>query len=297
MVVSDIVASLRKRIQDIEGRDIRLDVPEDLSRSLESKAVTQNSEESALPLWRLGLPEVDDALPGGALVIGGLHEVIADYAHMPAASGFCVALLVRLLTGLRMSDRRMVLWCTRGQESRAFGLPYGPGLLDLGISPDRLLFVRAEKPADLAWAMEEGVRTPALAGVFGELGPASLTVTRRLLLAARDSGVAGLILRDSADHRPSAALTTWHIEAVCSGLQTHTQGQGRWRVTLEHCRGGGAGGGKWPQSWDLEWNSETHHFHMAASLVNRPSAASRPFAVDRPVGSAERQTAGIKKAG
>lgn len=279
MVADDIVAALRRRIAEIEDRALRLETPQTAAGDVEvlasSPASSPADVETALPLWRLGLGAVDDCLPNGALAIAGLHEVTADYAHMPAAGGFCVALVVRLLGALRHSGRRMVLWCVRGGDSRAFGMPYGPGLADLGLEPGHLIFVHAEKTQDLLWAMEEGLKTPALAGVVGEVGAAGLATSRRLLLAARESGVPGLIVRANADHRPSAAMSQWRLESLPSApdpFDARAPGEARWRVTLHRTRGGGSlREEKWPRTWNLEWNRETHRFRLAAVLADRSS--------------------------
>jgi protein ImuA len=49
--------------------------------------------------------------------------------------------------------------------------------------------------AEVLPVMEEGVRCPGLAGVVGEIGPLSLTASRRLQHAAEASGVVALVLR------------------------------------------------------------------------------------------------------
>jgi protein ImuA len=214
-------------------------------------------------------------LPNGALVHAGLHEVVAaSHGDGPAAGGFAVALMARLLASLARSNRGLVLWCARGVESREFGRLYGPGLQAMGLDPARLIIATAERHEDLLWAMEEGVKTPALAGVVGEVGAAGLTATRRLQLAARNSGVPAVILRAGRDARTSVARTQWRVgalPAVFTGDETQPfPARCRWRVMLERCRG--AATGAWPRSWDLEWDHETHRFHMAAALAGRSVA-------------------------
>ena len=77
-----------------------------------------------------GLPELDHALPWGGLPRGGLHEV-AGAEQDGAAFGFAAALLGR--------THGMVLWCRPARQEA--GVPYGPGLAEFGLTPDRLILV------------------------------------------------------------------------------------------------------------------------------------------------------------
>ena len=100
-----------------------------------------------------------------------------------------------------------MLWIATEFARREGGGPYGPGLDLFGLSPARLLVLNVSRPADVLWAMEEGLRCRALACVIAELtgegAEADLTATRRLSLAAREgvsarvSGL-GLLIRHRA---------------------------------------------------------------------------------------------------
>ena len=224
---------LRRRIAEIENRAIQLTASEE--------------EMAALPRWHFGLEEVDRVLPNGALLYAALHEVEAKtHQDLAAASGFCIALVARLLASLKRSRRQTVLWCTRAHEEREFGALYGPGLKTLGLDPEQLLIVSLKNEQDLLWAMEEGLSTPRLAGVIGEVGAAGLTATRRLHLAARKSGVPALLLRRTKDIVPTAARTRWRISGAAStpeardpkALDPKALGSAKWRVELLRCRGG-----------------------------------------------------------
>ena len=211
----------------------------------------------------LGLPPVDAAL-GGGLALGALHE-IAGGGEDAAADGFAAALLGRLVA----ARSRPVLWCPAGDDL------YAPGLCALGLDPGRVILARVGRPADRLWAMEEGLRSPALAGVLGELPALGLTDGRRLQLAAEAGGTLGLVLqrgrRRAAEDRPSAASSRWRIAAVPSpaGPMEPRWGEdgpaplvGRpcWRIELTRCRGGR------PGDWLVEWDDETDRFRLAAAL-------------------------------
>ncbi len=263
MTLQETREFLRRRIAEIEDRPLQLAASEE--------------EITALPRWHFGLEEVDRVLPNGALLYAALHEVEPKtHQDLPAASGFCVALLVRLLASLKRSRRQTILWCTRAHEEREFGALYGPGLKALGLDPEHLLIVSLRRQQEVLWALEEGLSTPQLAGVIGEVGAAGLTATRRLHLAARKSGVPALLLRHTKNPAPTAARSRWRISGATSAppaFDPKAPGEACWRVELLRCRGGRPEGA--PTDWKLEWNHETHRFHLAAPLADR-AAQPRP---------------------
>src|SRR5229473_2812204 len=105
-----------------------------------------------------GIPSLDAAL-GGGLATGALHEIAAAReAEIPAATGLALILAAR--------NRGPVVWIAEDMALAENGAPYGAGLEDLGLAPERLIAVRAAKSRDVLWAMEE-----ALAGAGGFLRP------------------------------------------------------------------------------------------------------------------------------
>jgi len=243
---------------------IGLDRPQRLlALRQELRRLERGGSAAALPL-ALGLPAVDAAL-GGGLALGALHE-IAGGTEDAAADGFATALLGRLVA----ARGRPVLWCPAGDD------PHAPGLGGLGLDSGRVILVRAGRPADRLWAMEEGLRAPALAGVLGELPELGLTDGRRLQLAAESGGTLGLVLlrgwrHGPAGERPSAAASRWRIAAAPApgspvesgwpaGGPARLVGPPRWRIELTRCRGGRPGG------WLVEWDDATDRFRMVAAL-------------------------------
>ena len=180
-------------------------------------------------------PAIDAALPANGLARAALHEVLA--AEPGAAAGFCALLLGR--TG------GTVLWI--GPDPDA----WPPGLARYGLSPTNLVLVRASRPTDALWAMEEALRCPAVAGALLTLTEIDLTAARRLQLAAEAGGALGLLLRpDSAEPAPSAALTSWRVDALPGlGGTAHSLGDPRWQLELRRCRGGQ------PQNWAVTWRT------------------------------------------
>ncbi len=194
----------------------------------------------------LGLPALDAAL-GGGLPTGCLQEVIGD-GSAAAAAGFCAFLLARLAS--REGAPRSVLWGWIGE-----GDLYPPGLAVFGLDPAGVILVSAPGPADLLWAMEEGLRCPALAGVVMEVDRLDLVASRRLQLAAAAGGVTGFLLARGrrSPAAVSAAALRWRIQ----GLPDE-----RWRVVLERRRGGR------PGAWILERENETDRLFVAAELAD-----------------------------
>ncbi len=190
----------------------------------------------AAPPCPTGLPPLDRVLPQGGLRRGALHEIVSTAADRPAAEGFAATLLAALAGP--------VLWC------RAVLDLYGPGLAALGLAPDRLILVRAPRPRDLLWAMEEGLRTPGLAAVIGQPASLDLTASRRLQLAAEGSGTIGIVLTCAETASPTASVTRWRVEAAPSGQgfgadrRDFGLARARWRVTLTRCRGAVPGRGE-----------------------------------------------------
>jgi protein ImuA len=214
----------------------------------------------------LGLEAIDRALPWGGVPMGALHEIAAGTESDGAAAGFAALLLGRLAAA---GGPRTLLWCAAGD-----GL-YGHGLAAFGLDSRRLLLVRGRRDSELLWAMEEALRSGAVAAVLGEIHEADLTARRRLQLAAEAGGAAALLLAPAETASrpvlsgPSPALTGWRIAAAPSALPPHGIGVGapRWSVELTRCRGAV------PRRWLVEWNDETHRLLMAAQLRDRPASA------------------------
>lgn len=249
-------------------------------RQIEQDHKTGERSASSLPRT-LDIPGIEPALQPPALAPAAFQEVVpASAKDRPAAAAFALALLRQLLQSAKENPEERValplLWCQTAMEAKDFGRLYPPGLVPWGLAPDRLLLVEAPRSKDILWAMEEGLRSTALAAVVGELGAgglgtASLTATRRLALAAQQSGCPCLLLRNG-DTGASAARTRWRIAGAPSRpgpLDPRAPGGPSWRAELVRCPQGRSA------AWTLEWSHETDSFHLAAAVVDRPLAARR----------------------
>ena len=224
----------------------------------------------------VGLAPSIDAVLGGGLACGMLHELAPPApVQLGAASGFGLAVAARAA-----GDRRQVLWISTDYAAGEGGDPYGPGLDLFGLASARLLLLRVPKPADVLWAMEEGLRCRALACVVAELTGegevADLTATRRLALAARDGASArnsglGLLIRHKATDMPSAAATRWQIAAAPSVPDAYGGlGRARFDLSLRKNRRGP------PGRWIVEWDHHERAFQQAVSVGVAAAAFDRP---------------------
>ncbi len=222
------------------------------------------------PVLTLGDSEIAAALPGAGLARGCLHEVVVGPAGQGAALGFASLLLARL-TNLE-GPAAPVLWCQRLDDVYERGALYGPGLAAFGLDPGQLIVARGRRDAEVLWAMEEGLRVPALAAVLGEVEALDFTPSRRLQLAAGASGVTALVLRQDGELGSTAAATRWRV-APLSGNATgqpiadEVSPRSRWHLELLRCRGGA------PADWQMEWHDETGDFAVAAELQQRSNRA------------------------
>ena len=241
-------------------------IPQATTIRAESPTATRKPE-----TWTFGIPEIDETLPWSGLCPGGLHEVRPEtYRDSWAALGFAMALIVRRMAGVGHGGRGLYLWGTTDAAGREFGLPYGPGLRDLGLDPSALLMVRTRRSQELAWALEEGVKSGALAAVLGHVSSLSQTSERRLALAAAAHRTPCLLVSDHQAVGIGPALTRWRVSAAPSGTHAFDEGApGRvaWRIVLERCRSG-----PHDRAWTVEWNDEAYDFHLAAPLADRAAA-------------------------
>ncbi|WP_181704550.1 ImuA family protein [Chthonobacter rhizosphaerae] len=228
--------------------------------------------------FRLGAPAFDGLFAGG-LPLGALHMVRTDETRAAgAACGFLAALAASLGEG----RRGPVLWVRDVRAAREAGRPAALGLAQLGLDPSRVLVVEVGQPADVLWAVEEGLGCPGLSVVIGEMQglprALDLTASRRLALRARESGVPLFLALQGAPPGPSAAATRFLVAPRPSEpVDGFTEGAGfpAWTLVLEKNRDGRTG------RLDLEWNSDERRFK---------DLAPRPLPVDLAAPAADRSS-------
>jgi protein ImuA len=228
--------------------------------------------------WCFGCAAIDQALPNGQLLRGGLHDFsVPRVRDTPAMGRFAMALLQRLLIA-DGADKRPgeIIWCQTGKNMREYGRPYGPGLKALGLAPERLVIVSLHKENDLAFAIEESLRSKAVAAVIGEGASVGFTASRRLSLVCQEMATPCLFLNVSGRIEASAAATRWRITPAIGppdASDPNGPGPAAWSVILARARGGCAH--PCNQPWKIMWNDETHSFNLVSpagngTLANRP---------------------------
>lgn len=211
-----------------------------------------------------GLRSLDRYLPSGGLQLGALHEVAgASFAVEDAAPP------ISFIAGVLARIPGAVLWCLPRRDL------FAPGLACLGLAPERVIWVETWNRNDVLLLMEEGLRTPGLAGVVGEFSTRKLALvaTRRLQLAAEGSGVTGFILRRGHACTPealaasTAAVTRWRVAASPSKpLPVPGIGRARWQLDLLRCRGAD------PISWIVDACDAQGRLSLPAHMADRPPA-------------------------
>jgi protein ImuA len=164
----------------------------------------------------------------------------------------------------RAEDPRPLVFVTVKDWRRERGCLSVRGLISLGIAPERVLLVRAEREAEALWALEEALKSGAVCGGLATVERPPFVATRRLDFAARAGRATGVLLRASEPHDLSAAHLRWRISSLASTphpFDPKAPGLARMRAELVRRRGGPLG------AWDLEQDHETHRLGLAAGLA------------------------------
>jgi len=195
-----------------------------------------------------------------------LEEVgAAEPADAAAAFAFALSRLIAL-----QSMRPLVL-VTTAAWLRERGRPFARGVAAWGAGPERLIWVQAEREEQALWALEEALKSGAVAGGLVTAERPAFVTTRRLEFAARAGRAAGIILRTGDGGDLSAARRRWRIAARGSGLDPYdaaAPGTPRLRADLTRRRDGP------PAAWDLELDDETHGLRVVAGLADHGLAAA-----------------------
>jgi protein ImuA len=211
-----------------------------------------------------GVTAIDDALPGGGLALGALHEVAGGANG--ALDGAAAALFA---AGILARTHGQVLWCLGRRDL------FAPALAQAGLHPDRVIYAEAGSDKAILACFEEGLRHGGLAGVVAEVARLPMTPSRRLQLAAESSGTIGIAIRrwrrqtEAADFgQPTASTTRWRVTALpASPLSVPGVGRPRWLVELIRARAGECA------DFEVEACDEEGRIAIPAKLVHRPAAA------------------------
>ena len=221
-----------------------------------------------------GHDELDASL-GGGLARGRVHELFATEPDDAAsAAGFAALLALRAAT----SDAP-ILWLRTDEAERRGGRIYAPGLAELGGDPDALVLALAPDLKALLRGAADAARSAGLGALivecWGKCPSLDLTASRRLALAAEQSGVTLLMLRPEAEPSPSAADTRWTVSAGPSqALEANAPGAPIFEIELLRRRAGPSG-----MRWCLEWDRDRLSFRdpaLPGAVVPLPAGRPAP---------------------
>jgi protein ImuA len=182
-----------------------------------------------------GEAEIDDVLPGGGLAYGALHEFAGGGSG--TVDGAAAALFA---AGVAARTKGPVVWCMTRPDL------FLPALAQVGLHPNRVIFVEAGKEEDVLASMEEALSFGGLGAVVGELVRLPMVASRRLQLAAERTGTMGIVVRrwrrqtEANDFgQPTAATTRWRVSVLPSEeLPVPGVGRPRWFLELMRVKAG-----------------------------------------------------------
>src|ERR1700737_270161 len=222
----------------------------------------------------LGHPDADATLQGG-LALAAVHEIFAEGRQSAAAAGFVAGFAGRV------AARRPLVWIRQDFTEIETGALSMSGLAELGLDPRLVVTVRvADVDAALRTAAD-ALACDALGAVvmeiWGEARQFDLVASRKLTLAARMSGVTGLLLRPAAVPSPSTAETRWIVRAAHSLPDTSWRAGGSPRLDTQLVRNRHGPNGHWIMEWNCDEclfrEATAHPQPVAAAAADRPHQA------------------------
>ncbi len=211
-----------------------------------------------------GCPPLDQALPEQGFRCGSLVEWLSN------GDGTGVGTLALLAARAASDAGRLVVVMDR----RGDFCP--PAAVRLGIDVERLVVVQPQSAADHDWAMDQVLRSPAVAAALAWPEKLDPKTFRRWQLAAEQGGALGLLLRPaSARVEPSWAdvrllvesISSRHTPRAVAGYGTRSvpaTDTRRLRMVLLRCRGAADG-----RTIDVELDDETYRVHPVAEGPSR----------------------------
>jgi protein ImuA len=239
---SQVLADLREKVEKIEGVKARPHAT-----------------------LAFGVDAIDRHLPGGGLAYGAIHEVAgggSDAVFGAAAAQF--------VAGVAARSKGTVLWCLSRQDL------FAPALAQVGLHPDRVIFVEGDDEAAIMSSFEEALRWRGLAAVVAELVRLPMTESRRFQLAAEGACNIGLIIRrwrrnqEATDFgNPTASATRWRVSSMPSQpLPVPGVGTPRWLLELMRARGSDS------RDWTVEACDQRGFMRLAAETYTANSSNS-----------------------
>ncbi len=212
------------------------------TQACSSSSVVQQLSREVRQLERLGRPSGDAAaisagcealdacLPNRGYVPGS----VVEYLRTAPACGASYLAYTAAAAAMKTSVGYLVIVDTQHNI-------YPPALMPCGIDLQRVVMVRPESHADAMWAVDQALRTPAVAAVVADLEKIDDRAARRFQLAAESGAGLALLLRSAAARRqPSWAEVQWLVRSPAAEKPSWKGGRVL-QVKLVRNRGGRAG--------------------------------------------------------
>ncbi len=165
------------------------------------------------------------------------------------------------LSQIASHGSKPLFWVQEAKALKATGRVFAHGLPPPLRRP--VLHVVARNARDALWAMEEGLKCPALGAVIGELhgNPRALdfTASRRLAVAAERYGVPAFLIRTEGEADLSGARRRWRVESNPSLVHPYdpkAPGAPAWSLDLFRARD------LRPGRWDTVYDRAAHRLDL-----------------------------------
>jgi len=235
-------------------------VHQQLADQIRSIETANRSKHSGQAATSTGCSMLDAALPGGGYVPGTLVEWIGE-GLIGEGSGNGSFYLALTAARCAMQDNSKYVVVIDSQESF-----YPPAAQFMGIALERMIVLRPPNLSDAMWAIDQSLRSSAVAAVLARLDKLSELNARRFQLAAEQSGSLGLFLRPaSARSQPSWSEVQWGVNRA--SLRSRSPAERRIHLESLRMRGGRNG-----QHWTLM--IDTHNGMITAEKTRERSDAA-----------------------
>ncbi len=153
-----------------------------------------------------GCAALDNCLPDGGYLPGSVIEYLRA---MPGCGASLLAFSAAAVA-LRVTGGFLVVVDTQHNI-------YPPSLASLGIDLEKVVWVRPQSDVDALWAVDQSLRTAAVAAVVADVERIDDRAARRMQLAAEQGGGLAMLLRPASARRgPSWAEIQWLVRAMPS---------------------------------------------------------------------------------
>lgn len=182
---------------------------------------------------------IADAFPNKTFPTSAVHEFVCEQQVDVAATS---AFITGIVAGINISNGA-IAWI--GERPVIFP----PALIQFGIDPSAVLFIRARQPKDNFYVTEEALRCEGITAVVSEINEINLTESRRLQLAVEHLQTTAFLIRRRPRQLSSVCVARWRVSPI-SSADTEMPGVHfpRWNVALQKIRHGK------PGQWQMEWS-------------------------------------------